>query len=57
METLKRQLEVDEDRQSRQGRTPPHAVTPSAFIGNAIQIEGQQYVPYMALMNTSNLSF
>ena len=54
METLKRQLEADEDCESRRGRTSPHAVTPSAFIGNAIRIEGQQYVPRMALMNMSN---
>ena len=46
MEALKRQLEVDEDCESRQGHTPPHAMTPSTFIGNAIQIEGQQYVPH-----------
>lgn len=44
MESLRRQLDSDEARESRQGRTPPHAVTASAFIGDALQIEQRQYV-------------
>jgi hypothetical protein len=45
MESLRRQLDRDEDQEMCQGRFPPHAVSASAFIGNAIQIETQQYVP------------
>lgn len=58
MESLKRQLNDDEDRELRRGHTPPHAVTPSTFIGNAIKIEEQQYVPTpcTAPIEISNLS-
>jgi len=44
MESLRRQLDQDEARESQQGRTPPHAVTASAFVGEALQVEQQQYV-------------
>lgn len=44
MESLKRQLDEDEKRELRQGRTPPHATSASTFIGSAIQIEREQYV-------------
>ena len=43
MESLRHQLDQDEARESREGRTPPHAVTASAFIGDALRIEQQQY--------------
>ena len=45
MESLRRQLDQDEARDLRQGRTPPHAVTASVFIWDALQLEQQQYVP------------
>ena len=45
MESLKQQLDNDEKRELLEGRTPPHTVSASAFICNAIQIEEQQYVP------------
>lgn len=46
MESLKRQIDKDEEHDLRRGHIPPHAVTASTFIWNAIQIEEQQYVPY-----------
>jgi len=46
MESLRRQLDQDEARQSRQGHPSPHAVTASAFLGDALQIEQRQYVPH-----------
>ena len=45
MDSLKCQLDEDEERELQQGRTPPHTVPASAFIWNAIEIEVQQYVP------------
>ena len=42
MESLKQQLDEDEQRELRQGRTPPHSVSASVFMSNAIQIEEQQ---------------
>ena len=45
MESLRRQLDQEEDRELRQGRHPPHAVTASVFVGNGLRIEQQQYVP------------
>jgi hypothetical protein len=45
MKSLRRQLDQDEESESREGRTHPHTVTASTFIGSAIQIEEQQYVP------------
>lgn len=45
MDSLKLQLDEDEERELQSGRTPPHAIAASAFIWNAIEIEEQQYVP------------
>ena len=51
--SLKKQLDEDDRRESRQGRSPPHTMTASVFIMNALQIEEQQYVLHsMALMPT-----
>lgn len=44
-ESLKRQLDGDEKRELLQGRSPPHAISASTFICNAIQVEAEQYVP------------
>ena len=53
MESLKKELDDDEQRELRQGRTPPHTVSASAFICNAIQIKEQQYVPHYNVYQTS----
>ena len=57
MATLRRQFDKDEDRELRRGRTPPHTVTSSTFIWNAIQIEEQQYVPLHTILNENHLFF
>lgn len=44
MESLKRQLDEDEQCELRRGHTPPHTVSANAFLGGAIQIEQEQYV-------------
>lgn len=48
--SLKKQLDEDERRESHQGRSPPHTVTASGFIMNALQIEEQQYVPHNVIL-------
>jgi len=45
MESLRRQLDKEDARELSQGRTPPHTVTASIFLGDALRLEGQQYVP------------
>lgn len=45
VDSLKRLLNEDDKRELRQGRSPPHAVSASAFITSAIQVEEEQYVP------------
>jgi len=45
MESLRCQLNQDEERDALRGHPSLHAVTASHFIWNAIQIEEQQYVP------------
>ena len=45
MESLRRQLDIEEAREFGQGRTPPHTVTPSTFMADALRLEEQQYVP------------
>ena len=57
MATLRRQFDKDEDRKLRRGCTPPHTVTSSTFIWNAIQIEEQQYVPLHTILNENHLFF
>ena len=42
MDSLRNQLDEEEARELRQGRTSPHAMTASTFIGNAIRVEEQQ---------------
>ncbi|KAF9792302.1 hypothetical protein BJ322DRAFT_1016123 [Thelephora terrestris] len=42
MTSLKKQLNEDDRWDSRQGRSPPHTVTASAFIMSALQIEERQ---------------
>jgi len=42
IKSLRHQLDKDDVRKIREGHIPPHTVTPSVFIGNAIQIEEQQ---------------
>jgi hypothetical protein len=57
MNSLKKQLDEDEKRELRQGRTPPHAVSASTFINSAIHIEEQQYVPPLQrILKIINLS-
>ena len=45
MDSLRRQLDQDESRDVSRGCTPPHTMTASHFIWDALQIEEQQYVP------------
>ena len=45
MESLRRELDKEEAREFSLGRTPPHTITPSTFMGNAFRLEEQQYVP------------
>ena len=57
MDSLRVQLDEDEAHELRRGHTPPHTVAASAFIWNAIEIEGQQYVPpCTAIIQAANLS-
>ena len=42
MESLRRQLDQDENRDASLGRSPPHTVTASQFIWDALRIEEQQ---------------
>lgn len=46
IKSLRHQLDKDDARKLREGHVPPHTVTSGVFIGNAIQIEEQQYVPH-----------
>jgi len=52
MRSLRQQLNEDETRQQLQGHTPLHAVSSSAFLECAIQIEEQQYVLHCTLVPT-----
>lgn len=44
VESLRRQLDNDNESDSHRGHTPPHTMTPGTLIWTAIQIEEQQYV-------------
>lgn len=46
VEVLRRQLNEDNESDSRRGCTPAHTITPGTFIWTAIQIEEQQYVSF-----------
>jgi hypothetical protein len=55
MASLKRQLDEDDRRELRDGRTPPHTISANTFIDSAIQIEREQYVLYTTLIKTTNV--
>jgi hypothetical protein len=44
IKSLKHRLDLEEAQDLRRGHAPPHTTTPSAFIGNALQIEEKQCV-------------
>ena len=43
--SLRRKFNNNNARKLRRGHVPPHIISPSSFLGSALQIEEQQYVP------------